>query len=477
MSRKPLAIVWFRQDLRIHDNPALLTAVLHGAVLPVYILDDDNAGEWRMGGASRWWLHQSLQNLDRSLDGKLWVLKGNAAKVLPELAAKVGATCITWNRCYEPWRIQRDTELKTALMDKGIEVHSSNASFLIEPGTLTKSDGTPYKVFTPFYKQALARGLTTKLKSHKGKIELTACTQPTDKIDALQLLPTVNWHKGLADHWQPGEAGAQKALKTFLNKGLQHYTAGRDFPAQQTVSRLSPHLHFGEISPQQAAGQVQQHAHAASIESQAEHFLRELIWREFSYSLLYFFPDLTANNLKPQFNHFPWQHDPTLLRAWQQGKTGYPLIDAGMRELWQTGSMHNRVRMITASFLIKNLNIDWREGARWFWDCLVDADLANNSCSWQWVAGSGMDAAPYFRIFNPVTQSQKFDGEGEYIKRFVPELTYLPTKYLHDPSSAPVAALEQAGIKLGTTYPEAIVDLRETRERALDAYQSLPKAS
>jgi len=470
---KALAIFWFRQDLRLNDNPALLAAAAHGRVLPVYILDDEAAGEWQMGAASRWWLHHSLEKLNESLGGTLWLLHGDASKLIPQLAREHGASLVTWNRCYEPWRIVRDTQLKSTLRQHNVPVLSSNGSCLIEPGSLVKQDQTPYKVFTPYYRQAMQRGFDTSLAVASAKINYIQCTQSEHKLRNLQLLPAINWYESLQQQWQPGEAGARKQLQSFLSNGLQDYREGRDFPARQSVSRLSPHLHFGEISPRQALVNLQQHELIAGAESEAEHFLRELIWREFSYSLLFFFPTLTNHNLKPHFDQFPWRSDPAGLRAWQRGQTGFPLVDAGMRELWQTGYMHNRVRMIVASFLVKNLLIHWSEGARWFWDCLVDADLASNSCSWQWVAGSGMDAAPYFRIFNPVTQSKKFDPQGHYIKQFVPELARLPLQYLHEPAKAPALELAQAGIPLDATYPRPIVDLRTSRERALEAYKTL----
>lgn len=468
-----VAIHWFRQDLRMQDNPALTAASQHGRVLPVYILDDANAQHWRMGAASRWWLHHSLHALNRSLDGRLWILQGDASVLLPKLAKTHKASLVTWNRCYEPWRIRRDTELKTTLHAQGIAVDSSNGSLLFEPGSVVKGDGSAYKVFTPFYKQALSLLSHSRPAAYADQLALQNCGQGADKIERLQLLPATPWYSGLQQSWCPGEAGARDTLQAFLDRGLHNYREGRDYPALQSVSRLSPYLHFGEISPQQAVSAIQQRAQVDGTENAAEHFLREILWREFSYALLHAFPDLTTQNLKPHFNHFPWRRNEQLLRKWQQGQTGFPLIDAGMRELWRTGYMHNRVRMVVASFLVKNLMMHWSEGARWFWDCLVDADLANNSCSWQWVAGSGMDAAPYFRIFNPVTQSLKFDAEGTYIRRFVPELAALPLPYLHDPSAAPSAVLARAGIQLDETYPRAMVDLRETRANALAAYKSL----
>ena len=468
-----LAIHWFRQDLRVNDNFALAAAARHGKISPVYILDDVNAQEWRIGAASRWWLHHSLHALNRSLQGRLWILHGNAAQLLPQFAAEQQASLITWNRCYEPWRVRRDEKLQLELQERGIAVQTDNGSLLFDPGSVIKDDGSPYKVFTPFYRQARARLAQSNVSTQLDKFELQNCSQPEDKIDKLELLPAINWYQDMQDQWQPGETGAQRTLQNFLDSGLPDYQKGRDFPALRNVSGLSPYLHYGEISPRQLVTQVQQQAQVDSCEAASEHFIREIIWREFSYSLLHFFPNLTTRNLKPVFDHFPWSTDGQLLQKWQQGQTGFPLIDAGMRELWQTGYMHNRVRMIVASFLVKNLMIHWNEGARWFWECLVDADLANNSCSWQWVAGSGMDAAPYFRIFNPVTQSLKFDPDGTYIKRFVPELSALPIPFMHDPGSAPRQELDRAGVIFGETYPRAIVDLQETRKHALAMYKTL----
>jgi deoxyribodipyrimidine photo-lyase len=470
-----LNIVWFRQDLRLRDNPALIAASQQGRILPVYILDDSNAGDWAMGTASRWWLHQSLTALNQSLDNKLWVLKGDPKTLLPKLCADKQVSGVYWNRCYEPWRIKRDKALKQKLEDDGREVHSSNASLLWEPWENLKDDGTVYKVFTPFYKNAMARHTPIgEARRKPSKLQITPCPQNADKLDDLELMPTVNWYQGMDASWTPGEEGAHNRLQNFLDRGLTDYKKGRDFPAQRSVSRLSPHLHFGEISPRQVWQAAQRAGANAASEAQSEHFQRELAWREFSYALLYHFPELTWKNLNERFNEFPWKAQQSRqLEQWQRGETGYPLVDAGMRELWETGYMHNRVRMVVGSFLVKNLMLHWHQGARWFWDTLVDADLANNSCSWQWVAGCGADAAPYFRIFNPVTQSQKFDPGGDYIRRFVPELKKLPDKLLHEPFKAPQQELEAAGIKLGKDYPEPIVDLRESRQAALSAYDEV----
>lgn len=472
-------ILWFRQDLRLRNNPALdaaLAAAQSGHVIPVFVLDDESAGDWQRGAASRCWLHRSLEALDASLGGKLWVLEGNAEALIPAFAQQHGAESVHWNRCYEPWRIARDKRIKQQLGEVDIAAHSYGGTLLWEPWQNLKKDGSPYKVFTPYYRNALATQ-PAPAAPHAPDPALLArslapCSLSSSKIDDLALLPDRDWHEGMLAQWTPGEAGALAQLDAFLDSGLEDYREGRDFPSKQSVSRLSPHLHFGELSPQEAAYAATQ-AGQRGHESQAEHFVRELVWREFSYYLLYHFPTLTDANMKAEFDRFPWLDDAALRTAWQRGMTGYPIIDAGMRELYSTGYMHNRVRMIVASFLIKNLMQHWQHGERWFWDCLVDADLASNSCSWQWVAGSGADAAPYFRIFNPVTQSQKFDPDGSYIKRFVPELAGLAPKVLHDPSSAPALELQLAGITLGEDYPRAIVDLKETRERALAAYKTL----
>lgn len=465
-------IMWFRQDLRLSDNPALLKAIGQGRVLPVYILDDGL--EWPLGEASRWWLHHSLSALNESLQGNLWILQGDAAKLLPQFAAEHSASHVFWNRCYEPAMIRRDSLIKARLTKDGITASSQNGSLIWEPWENLKQDGTPYKIFTPFYKHAIANNPPAAPSiAANTNFDTVKCLQQRDRLDKLELLPGFNWHTHISARWQPGELGARTRLQNFTENALHDYRDGRDHPAKRSVSMLSPHLHFGEISPREAATVVKQAGDIDSAEEQAAHFVRELAWREFSYYSLYHFPHICQQNMKPQFDRFPWINDQTNLRLWQRGQTGYPLVDAGMRELWQTGYMHNRVRMIVGSFLVKNLMIHWQEGARWFWDCLLDADLANNSCSWQWVAGSGADAAPYFRIFNPVTQSIKFDPEGIYIRKYVPELNGLSNKAMHDPSSATAAELEKAGIVLGEQYPRAIVDLKESRARALDAYKAL----
>lgn len=416
-------IVWFRQDLRLADNPALTLASKTGQpLLPIYILDDISAGQWKMGGASRAWLHHSLTALNASLNGKLRVFIGNAETVLPDIIKQSGTTDIYWNRCYEPWRIARDKRIKENL---SINCHSENGSLLWEPWTIKKSDGTPYRVFTPFYRKGClaAEAPRTPLPT-PANLNLSDVTPSlATTIDGLKLLPkSPRWDVGMMSHWTAGEAGANKALSTFLDIGLKGYKEGRNIPSLPHTSRLSPHLHFGEISPNQVWYSAVEAGHHHRAENDLDHFHSELGWREFSHSLLYFNPTLPEKPLNQKFNAFDWAGvDEGMLDKWHKGKTGYPIVDAGMRELWETGYMHNRVRMIVASFLVKDFRYHWRVGEDWFWDTLVDASLANNAASWQWVAGCGADAAPYFRIFNPTTQGEKFDPKGSYIRKWAPD--------------------------------------------------------
>lgn len=476
MSKKTLAIHWFRQDLRLSDNPALVEAAEIGNVLPVFILDNSGAGDHAMGGASRWWLYHSLNALNNSLKGNLRVYRGEAQDILCALARQHPQSVVTWNRCYEPWRIARDKNIKTALSDLGIEAKSFNGSLLWEPWQVLKKDGTPYKVFTPYYRRGCLNATPPRKPLPKLKLTFAKDDMSINQlsVDELGLLPTVPWDKKLESHWQVGETAAHARLKQFIDQGISDYKEGRNYPSKPNVSRLSPHLHWGEISPNQFWYDVQRLG--AGINEDC--LLSELGWREFSYSLLYHFPQLPRENLQTKFDYFPWRttgsdYTEEYLSRWQKGMTGYPIIDAGMRELWQTGYMHNRVRMIVGSFLVKNLLLHWHYGERWFWDCLVDADLASNSASWQWIAGCGADAAPYFRVFNPVTQGEKFDVGGSYTRHFVPELSAMPDKYLHKPWEAPESILEAAGIELGLTYPLPIVDTKASREQALEAFKSI----
>ena len=474
--KKGTAIHWFRQDLRLSDNPALDSAAQYETLIPIYILDEVNSGEFKMGAASKWWLHQSLTKLNESLDGKLLVYQGNPHEILNKLIEEQEVSYVTWNRCYEPWRIDRDKEIKRNFEDKNVAVESYSASLLWEPWTISKDDGTPYRVFTPFYKKGCLNSEEPRLPA--GKVDLSNLYSEdlsSDSITDLNLLPTIKWYKSFEEEWNPGEIGAEQNLNSFLDSGLLNYKEGRNFPSQEFVSRLSPHLHFGEISPNEVWYRAKTKEGISGIEKSLAHFHSELGWREFSYYLLYHFPDLPNKNFQEKFDIFPWQENEEFLALWQKGNTGYPIVDAGMRELWQTGYMHNRLRMIVGSFLVKNLLIDWRFGERWFWDRLVDADLASNSASWQWVAGSGADAAPYFRIFNPITQGLKFDPEGEYTKKYVPELRDLPNKYLFSPWEAPENILAAAGIELGKNYPKPMVDLKLSRETALEAFATTKK--
>ncbi len=463
-------IHWFRLDLRLADNPSIYEAAKLGTVLPIYIFDDKNVGNCKMGGASGVWLHHSLKSLNVSLGGSLNIFRGNPLDILLKLAKDYNCTHIHWNRCYEPWRIKRDTHIKEQLQEQGISASSYNSALLWEPWEILKKDGTPYRVFTPFYRKGCLNAIAPRQPLSKPrKLELAEKGKHSLSIDELELLPDIPWHKPLESHWNIGEKGAQKALKKFLKAGVEGYKEGRNYPAKPKTSRLSPHLHYGELSP----NQIWYSARQVDENEDIDNFCSELGWREFSYNLLYHNPQMPENNLQPKFDNFPWSTNPSFLKAWQKGQTGYPIIDAGMRELWQTGYMHNRVRMIVGSFLVKNLQIHWKQGFDWFWDCLIDADLANNAASWQWIAGCGADAAPYFRIFNPVTQSKKFDNKGEYIRRWVPELAEMPDKHLHAPYEAPDTILNEAGVTLGGNYPEPIVNLKASREVALSAFKSI----
>ncbi|OOG41774.1 deoxyribodipyrimidine photolyase [Rhodanobacter sp. C06] len=466
------ALVLFRRDLRLVDNPAWSAAcATHTQVLPVFIHAPDEDGGWSPGAASRWWLHHSLAALDRRLraqQAELHLRQGDTLDVLRELIRHSGASAVYWNRLYEPAAIARDTHIKNALRELGIAVHSCNAALWCEPWQIATQQGDPYKVFTPYW-----RNLRTQIQASQPLPEpvLPGWQNLPDglPLPALDLLPRIGWASGLADTWQPGEAGALELLEIFADDALSDYAHARDLPARHGTSRLSPHLHFGEISPRQIHFELDRRTRATGAKRRPdiEPYLRELGWREFAHHLLYHFPRTPSDNFNPRFDGFRWAPaDQALLERWQHGRTGVPLVDAGMRELWHTGWMHNRVRMIVASFLTKNLRQHWHHGARWFWDTLVDADLANNTLGWQWVAGCGADAAPYFRVFNPYTQAAKFDPDASYLKRWLPELATLPPKLLHEPWRDP-AALAACG------YPAPMVDLGATREAALGAWQAL----
>jgi len=471
-------IMWFRADLRLRDNPALAAAVATGkTVIPLYILDDEAAGIWKRGAASRWWLHNSLNALDTSLQKSgfhpLVYLQGAAAKELQAAIQATQADSIFWNRCYEPWAMRRDKAIKSDLKAQGLDAQSFQAGLLFEPWDTVNKSGLPYKVYTPFSKTCFERAdhlrppidVAKPLKKYTQKPLLQG-----DALQALQLLPDIQWYKTMELQWEPGEAGAQKQFNVFLHQGLATYKDTRDFPAKDKgISHLSPHLHFGEISPHQiwhdVRAEISKSRQDKNFLTHAQGWLRQLIWREFSYHLLYHAPDFPEQPWNKRFLNFNWQKDDAALERWKRGETGYPIVDAGMRELWQTGWMHNRVRMIVGSFLVKNLLLHWRDGEDWFWDTLVDADLGNNAAGWQWIAGCGADAAPYFRVFNPVLQSKKFDPNGDYIRRYVPELSDMPGEFIHTPWDAPPMIRN-----LAKNYPAPMVDLSTSRDRALKAY-------
>ncbi len=468
------AIVWFRDDdLRLADHAALTAGAKASALTCVYVLDDMSVGLRPHGAASRWWLAQSLRMLDADLrkrGQRLVLRRGQAADVIPALAREAGAAQIYWNRRYDRPGIAADNAVIAALKSQGRNGGTFPGSLLIEPGKLLTQDGRPLRVFTPFWRRLLALGNPCKPLPSPKTLPPPADVA-SDRPEDWQLEPAKpDWAGGLREAWVPGESAARDRLAEFLDH-IGGYTEARDRPDKPATSRLSPHLRFGKIS---AAGIF----HAARFASDKgapsrdiNKFLSELGWREFSYHLLHHFPDLATKNLQSRFDGFPWRSDNAALEAWQRGRTGYPIVDAGMRELWHTGWMHNRVRMVAASFLIKHLLIDWRRGEEWFWDTLVDADPANNTASWQWVAGSGADAAPYFRIFNPVLQGEKFDPDGVYVRHWVPEIAGLPNKFIHKPWLASPLELAEAKVSLGKTYPAPIVDHDMARKRALAAFE------
>lgn len=479
MPTTPLrALHWFRADLRLADNPALITALEASALATVFI-DETNPTHRPRGGASRWWLHHSLAALQRMIEargGRLIILQGNSSEIIPRLAASLNCDLVTWNRRYGAAERETDTAIKQALKDAGHRVESNNAALLYEPWQVQSQAGGPMRVFTPFWKAARNTGAPAAPLPCPAKLPPAPDTASLALGD-LGLLPTKpDWASGWEALWQPGEGGALVRLNDFIDGPLKGYAENRDRPDFVSTSRLSPHLAFGDISPRQIWQAVETAQLAGEIRASGkdiEKFFAELGWREFSHHLLYHYPTLPHANYQAKFDAFPWRDDTPALRAWQRGRTGYPMVDAGMRELWQTGFMHNRVRMIVASFLIKHLMIDWREGEAWFWDTLLDADPANNAASWQWVAGSGADAAPYFRIFNPFGQGEKFDPNGDYVRRFVPEIAKLPDQFIHQPWTAPPAIFARAGVRLGETYPRPIVEHEIARERALLAFQSI----
>jgi deoxyribodipyrimidine photo-lyase len=482
MSRGGATIVWLRLDLRLEDNPALAWAVARGGpVVPVYVWAPGEEGDWPPGAASRWWLHQSLAALGAALEqrGSRLVLRaGPSAPELLDAARASGADAVAWNRRTEPALAARDAEVARALGSAGLETAGFTAHLLFEPGDVRTREGRPFQVLTPFWRACLALDDPAGPVPARSRAFAAPRALPAPRswpvshpLATLGLEPTPDWAAGLRRAWRPGEAAAQARLRSFLAASLGRYPERRDIPGAPGTSRLSPHLHFGEIGPRQVWRAVRERARRdraggtrarrARADDAAAVWLRELGWREFAHHLLHHFPHTTDRPLRESFAAFPWSGDEDRRRAWERGRTGYPIVDAGMRELWETGWMHNRVRMIAASFLVKHLRVSWSAGARWFWDTLVDADLANNTFGWQWSAGCGADAAPYFRIFNPVLQGRRFDPAGRYVTRWVPEVRALPAPHRHAPWEAPAPA---------RGYAAPIVDHAAARRAALDAF-------
>jgi deoxyribodipyrimidine photo-lyase len=472
-------IIWFRRDLRIQDNAALFSGVEQGSIVPVFIWSPEEETKRVVGEAASWWLHHSLLELDRALQrrgSKLIVRKGRSLPILKELIEETGAQAVYFNERYEPEIRFRDQQIKEALEKESIEVKAFHSNLLFPPLSIVNNQDQPYKVFTSFWKKCLQMPIPHS-KSLPTTFNSTHSDVKTLNIEELGLLPTRAWYKKFKGYWVPGEKGAIAQLEQFIEERLSGYSIKRDYPFVQQVSRLSPHLTWGEISPRWMWHQLVEQENIVSNDGQKDiyGFLRQLVWREFGYHQLVSYPEMIDSPLRKEFTFFPWEEREGEFAAWKQGRTGFPIIDAGMRELWETGWMHNRVRMVTASFLVKHLLVPWQRGASWFEETLLDADLANNSMGWQWVSGCGFDAAPYFRIFNPIIQGQKFDEAGDYIRQWIPELKHLPAKYIHCPWTASDAILREAGVELGTSYPFPIVEHSFARERALEAYNLIKK--
>ncbi|AOF93535.1 deoxyribodipyrimidine photo-lyase [Sinorhizobium sp. RAC02] len=475
MKSGPPIIVWFRKDLRTDDNPALIAAAEAGRpVITLYIREPEEAGTGPLGAAQDWWLHHSLTSLGGTLErlgSPLTLRSGAASKVLDDLISDTGADSVYWNRRHNPAGVKIDMDIKAALKARGVDASSFAAELLHDPMRLLTGEKKPYRVYTPFWKALERDGEPHEPVDAPEKLRPPEKVPKSEVLDDWQLLPTKpDWAASFRDIWTPGEGAARERLDDFADGAIDGYKTDRDFPAIDATSMLSPHLAFGEISPARVWHATRG---LTSAKDDVVHFRKELAWREFCYHLHFHFPELAEKNWNDRFDAFPWEAAGKNFRLWTRGMTGYPIVDAGMRQLWKHGWMHNRVRMITASFLIKHLMIDWRHGEKWFRDTLVDADAASNAANWQWVTGSGADASPFFRIFNPILQGEKFDPDGTYVRSFVPELENLDSAWIHKPFDAPENALSEGGVELGKTYPKPIVDHRKARERALAAYKSL----
>lgn len=478
----PPTIVWFRLDLRLDDQLALAEAARRGPVLPLFILPGDEDSIWQPGIAGRWWLQESLRNLDAELrrrGSQLRLRRGPQHKALREISTASGSREIFATRRYEPAEAKSDTQLQQNLSQEGITLSFHDSPLLFDPAMVLNQEGSAYRVFTPFWNRCLQLPAPAAPIPAPGRLTPPQKWPDSIPMDLLAEKGRNRTAIDLSDYWQPGAYAAAASLDHFLQDPLRSYINDRDHPDLAATSRLSPYLHFGEISSRRVWFAVREHVHSIPANTvgdwakPGEAFLRQIIWREFAHHILYHFPRTPDEPSRSEFTRFPWRKDARALEAWQQGRTGYPLVDAGMRQLLETGWMHNRVRMVTASFLTKHLLISWKEGAHWFWDRLVDADLANNTFGWQWAAGCGHDAAPYFRIFNPVLQGEKFDPQGDYVRRWVPELASLPPKWIHQPWRAPASVLQAAKIKMGRDYPLPFVDHAYGRARALSALRHI----
>lgn len=461
-------VLWIRNDLRLRDNEALQYAISLGKpIVPVYILEE-GSDVWAIGSAAKWWLHYALKDFERQLEDiglQLIFKKGKSEDILNDLAKRLKAGCVVWNRSYDREAMERDAGVLKKMSALGVKVETFQGNVLFEPGTVLNKAKKPFQVFTPFYNCVRDIDIEKGASVSEKKLVGYSSSLSSESLDSFGLLSDKNSYQKYGANWDPSIKGGEKLLKEFVDEKIRSYSVSRDFPGEMGTSRLSPYLHFGQISVRWIYNIIRD-----LPASDRDPYYRQIIWREFTWAVLYYFPEIATSNFKTQFDDFGWQGDGELLKCWQEGRTGYPIVDAGMRELRETGWMHNRVRMIVGSFLVKDLMIHWLEGARWFWENLVDADLANNSFGWQWVAGCGLDASPFFRVFNPILQSQKFDPQGVYIRKYVPELRNVPNKFIHAPWNFKES---QTGVRIGVDYPEPVVSHAAARINIDRAYKRM----